>query len=325
MTSRRRVLATVVVAGVLPLRVAQSQQVGTRRIGILFPGKSDIVRPLVAAIRDGLKDLGWIEGRNLISDLRVAEADFSRVDALAAELVALKPDVLVAATILEVRAFQRLAPKLPLIFCIVADPVGSGLVKSLARPGGNMTGLSTISNELMPKRMQLLRDFLPQGARIAALVNPGTEQGFFEELRRTASRVGLELEILTAKNVSDIAPTLARIAREKFAGLMVMDGLVNTAQRREIAAAIGLARIPAVYVSDLWTDTGALMSYGINYVAHYRRIATFVDKILKGAKPADLPVEQPTTFELIVNLKTAREQGIKVPASVLVRADRVIE
>jgi putative ABC transport system substrate-binding protein len=325
--SRRRILTlSLGLTGLSSSPFAQ-QSGATRRIGILFPGKSEIVMPMVEAIRDGLKDLGWVEGRNIVMDLRVAEADLTRIDVLASELLAMKPELMVAGTTLVAQSLRRTDSRMPIVVGAASDPVGDGLVASLARPGGNTTGLSSYSAELSPKRLQLLRDFVPAGSRAAVLTDPATSFNAraMKDIHRIAPRVGLELVIVNATKNADVGPALARLSGEKVAGLLVMDNLLNTAHRREIAAAAATARIPLVSVSDVWTDTGALVTYGINYRAHWRRIAPYVNKILKGAKPADLPVEQPTTFELIVNLKTARAQGIKVPASVLARADRVID
>ncbi len=328
MIGRRRTLA--VLGGTIlvgPDFVLAQQSAAMRRIGMLFPGKSDLVMPLVEALRGGLRDLGWIEGRNLVSDLRLAELDFKRIDALTSELLALKPELIVAGTSLVARAVQRAAPGLPIVVGVSDDPVGDGLVASLARPGGTITGLSTLSAELVPKRLQLLREFLVEGARVAVLTDPTASFNVraIEEIRRSAPRIGVELVIFNASKEAEIAPALARLSREKIAGFLVMNNLLNSAQRQQIVSGVGAAQIPAVYATDIWADSGGLLAYGINNRVHWRRVAPYIDKILKGAKPADLPVEQPTTFEMIVNLKTARAQGLKVPRAILVRADRVIE
>ena len=328
MNRRRCALAALGSAVLLVPGFVRAQPSGAmRRIGMLFPGKSDLVMPLVDALRGGLRDLGWIEGRNLVSDLRLAEFDFKRIDAMASELLALKPEVMVAGTSLVARTVQRAAPGLPIVVGVSEDPVGDGLVASLARPGGTITGLSTMGAELVPKRLQLLREFLFKGARVAVLTDPATSFNAraIEEVRRSAPRIGVELVIFNASKEAEIAPALARLSRDKIAGLLVMSNLLNTAQRQQIVAGAGAAQIPAIYAADIWADIGGLLAYGINYRVHWRRVAPYIDKILKGAKPADLPVEQPTTFELVVNLKSAKAQGIKVPHAILVRADRVIE
>lgn len=328
MNRRRGALVALGSAVLLGRGFALAQPSGAmRRIGLLFPGKSDLVMPLVEALRGGLRDLGWIEGRNLVSDLRVAELDFKRIDALASELLAQKPELMVAGTSLVARVVQRAAPRMPIVVGVSDDPVGDGLVASLARPGGTITGLSTLSNELVPKRLQLLREFLVEGARVAVLTDPAASLNVsaVEEVRRSAPRIGVELVIFNASNEAEIASALARLSPEKIAGLLVMNNLLNSGQRQQIVSGAGAARIPAVYATDIWADIGGLLVYGINLRAHWRRVAPYVDKILKGRKPADLPVEQPTTFELVVNLKSAKAQGIKIPHAILVRADRVIE
>ena len=328
MKLRRRGLLAFAGALVFAAVPARAQQAASpQRVGLLFAGKSALVLPLIADLREGLAALGWVEGRNLLLDVRLAEGDVKRIDALAGELIALKPVLVVAATTLDARAVRRLAPGMSIVVGVAPDPVADGLVASLARPGGNITGMTTISAELEPKRLQLLKEFFSDKVRIAILTDPSVayHARALEHIRKSAPHQGVELLELHASTDAQITLALARLTREKAGGLLVMDGIANAAQRPEIIAAATALRIPAMYASDIWTNAGALMSYGVNYRAHWRHVATFVDRILKGAKPADLPIEQPTRFELIVNLKAAKAQGIKVPQSVLVRADRVVE
>jgi ABC-type uncharacterized transport system substrate-binding protein len=317
---------------VAPLAAEAQQAAKIARIGYLSPNLATS-RHLREAFRQGLRDLGYVEGRNLVIEYRDAEGKVERLPALAAELVALKVDVIVTEggnTVVPLAAKQA-TRTLPIVFATAADAVGSGLVTSLARPGGNVTGLDSLSTELVGKRLELLTQAVPGVGQVAVLWLPGvygerTEKEMLTGAEVAARGLGVRLQFVEAtRDPADFDRAFSDMTRARAGALTV---LPSNMFRREHGRLLDLAarhRLPAVYPWRDFVDAGGLMSYGASLTDLSRRAATYVDKILKGAKPGDLPVEQPTKFELVINLKTARTLGLTIPPSVLSRADQIIE
>ena len=281
-------------------------------------------------MRQGLRDLGYVEGRNVVIEIRDAEGEAERLPALAAELVALKVDVIVAPNTPQALAAKQATRTLPIVFSFVADPVASGLVTSLARPGGNVTGLSSLTPELVGKRLELLTQAVPGVSRVAVLWQPGfqgerTEKDMLKGADVAARALGVRLQFVEAQGPADFDRAFSDMTRARAGALTVLGSTMFISERRRLVDLAAKNRLPAVYARREYVDAGGLMSYGSNIADLFRRAATYVDKILKGAKPADLPVEQPTKFELVINLKTAKALGLTIPPSLLGRADQVIE
>jgi len=273
-----------------------------------------------------LRELGWIEGRTVAIDYRWAEGRPERFAEIAAEFVRLKVDVIFAVGTEAALAAKKATAVIPIVFPVAGDPVGTGIVASLARPSGNVTGLSNLAADLAAKRLEILRDVLPRLARLAILANVGSPAAVLEmhEFRDAASTLGLEVVPLEIRRTDDIAPALESLNGRADTLYVVGDPLANFNRIRINTFAL-VARLPTMYVQREYVEAGGLMSYGPNYPDLNRRAADYVDKILRGAKPAELPVEQPTKFDLVVNLVTARALGITVPPTLLARADEVIE
>ncbi len=282
------------------------------------------------AFRQGLRDLGWVEGRNLVVDVRGAEGQPDRLPALVAELVAGKPDIIVAVAPRPARAAKDGAGAIPLVFVAVADPIAAGIVPSLARPGGNVTGLSTlVPGGFMGKNLQFLKEVVPTASRIAVLwssKNPLHVTLIPKELTPSAPPLGVELQMLDVTDPEGIAPAVEAAVHGRAQALLVLgDPMFHRPFGRVPNLALR-ARLPSMYLDrDVVTVGGGLLSYGPDWGAMFRRAAAYVDKILKGAKPGDMPVEQPTKFDLVINLKTAKALGLTIPPSLLQRADQVIE
>ena len=262
------------------------------------------------AFRQGLRDLGYVEGRNLVIEYRFAEGKSERLPALAAELVALKVDVIVAVTTPEALAAKKATRTLPIVFVAAADPVTSGLVSSLARPGGNVTGLSSFFPELVGKRLELLTQAVPGVTRVAVLWHPGamgerTGKDMLKEAEVAARVLGVRLQFVEARGPADFDRAFSAMTRARAGALTVLASAMFANERRRLADLAAKNRLPAVYPQRAYVDAGGLMAYGPNLADMHRRAATYVDKILKGTKPADLPVEQPTKFELVINLKSS--------------------
>jgi putative tryptophan/tyrosine transport system substrate-binding protein len=327
MNRRDTVLAllALLTLGAIPL-AAGAQQV--RRIGILMPGIPENSKYLADVVVAGLRELGWTEGQNLALDYRFAHGDLARIDALAAELIERKPDVIVASVSVTALAVFRATRKIPIVFCNVADPVAVGLVASLSRPGGNATGLAILQVELISKKLEILKEVLPQLKRVALVVGSATARNvsLMKEVERYAEQIGIRIIPIEEPTVrTGIEQLFERLAAEHADGLVSADTPYLFGYRREIAERTARAKIPAVSSVTEFVEAGGLMSYGANLVDQYRRAAGYVDKILRGARPSELPVQQPLKFELVINLKTAKALGLKIPPSVLLRADRVIE
>jgi putative ABC transport system substrate-binding protein len=274
-----------------------------------------------------LRELGYVEGQNLVVEYRWADGDIARLPALAAELVRLRVDVLVATTNPAVLAARQATSTIPIVFAASSDPVGTGLVASLAHPGGNVTGLSLVTPELSGKRLQLLRETLPQLARVALLWDAGNV-GMADRVKETeaaARQLGVALHVEWVRDLAGLDRAFATLAQARPDAFLTTVEPFTGDHRQRIVAFAAQQRLPAMYEERDFVDAGGLMAYGPNLAANYRRAATYVDKILRGTKPADLPVEQPTKFELVINLKTAKALGLTIPQSLLRRADEVIQ
>jgi putative ABC transport system substrate-binding protein len=317
----------VVAALIFPLvSVAEAQQAGKApRIGYLLDGSSSSAADRVDTFRDGLRELGYVEGKNIVIDYRYAEGRFDRFPELAAELVRLKVYVIVAVSTVAARAAKNATRTIPIV-ALSGDPVETGLVASVARPGGNVTGLASLAPELSTKRLELLKEIVSKVSLVAVLWNPNGPAPVlaFKETQLAAKRLGLLLQSLEARSPDDFESAFGGAIRERASALLVIsDPLTNTHQRR-IAELAAKNRLPAIYPIREFVQAGGLMAYAPDRLEQYRRVAYYVDKILKGAKPADLPVEQPTKFEFVINLKAAKQIGLTIPPNVLARADKVI-
>ena len=322
-------LAVVLNLTLAPL-AAEAQQAGqAARIGYLAANLT--VSPhMTEAFRQGLRDLGYVDGRSVVIEYRDAEGKYDRLPARAAELVALKVDVIVAADTPAALAAKQATRTLPIVFIGAGDPVTIGLVTSLARPGGNVTGLSLLAPELVGKRLELLKQAVPGVGRVAALWQPGfvgerTEKDMLKEVEVTARALGVRLQFVEARGPADFDRAFSDMTRARADALTVLGSAMFANERRRVVDLAAKNRLPGVYGFREYVDAGGLMAYGPNVADLFQRAATYADKILKGAKPGDLPVEQPTKFELVLNLKTAKALGLTIPQSVLVRADQVIE
>jgi putative ABC transport system substrate-binding protein len=281
---------------------------------------------ILAAFHQGLGETGYVDGQNLAFEYRWAEGRYDRLPALAADLVLRKVDLIAADGIPAALAAKTATSTIPIVFA-VGDPVDLGLVASLARPGGNLTGVSTMAPELSPKRLELLSELVPQVGVIALLVNPNNSntERTTRDMQEAARARGVQLHILIAGTESEIDAAFATLV-QLHAGALVVGGDPFFANRREQLVTLAATHgVPAIYQSREFAEAGGLISYGLNFIAAFRLVGVYAGKILKGAKPADLPVQQPTTFELIVNLKTAKDLGLTIPPSILARADEVIE
>jgi putative ABC transport system substrate-binding protein len=296
-----------------------------RRVGLLG-GFQNL--PILKALHEGLRDHGWIEGKNLILDYRYFEGHAERIPALAAELVALKPDLLIGPVPQTATALKSATATIPIVFVAVADPVGLGLVQSLSRPGGNMTGLTTIvPGNFIGKQIEMLRELVPGASKIALLVNPGNSAhrlALAEEIPREARSLGVALPAIEATTAEELDVAFASAAAQNADAIVIFGDNLTTLQAPRVVALAAQHHLPAIYLFRQFAK-GGLIVYGPDLADLFRRAGGYIDKILKGTKPADLPVEQPTKFELVINMKTAKALGLTVPPSLLVRATEVIE
>lgn len=297
------------------------------KVAFLGASTAEQAGHLLKAFKQGLRDLGYEEGKNIVIVTRFADGQLDRLPALAAELVALKVDVIFTPPTVAVHAARKATQTIPIVFALVADPVGAGFVQSLARPGGNITGLSTINVELGAKRLELLKEAFPKVMHVAVIYNPDDSANVlqFTQTEQAAKVLAVRLLPLAVKKPDEFAPAFARMQREGADALIVMENPVSFTIRNAVVALAGKHRLPAMYALKEFVDAGGLMSYSVNSAEQFRSAATYVDKILKGAKPGDLPVQQPTRIEMSVNLKTAEAQGFKFSPSLLLRADQVIQ
>ncbi len=332
MISRRAFIETIV-GGLLaaPLAAEAQQARKVPRIGFLGTRTPSDTSSAFDAFRQGLRELGWVEGQNIVIEYRWAEGRYERLPTLAAELVRLKVDIIVAVTTPGIQAAKNATETIPIVMISgSADPVGLGLIASLARPGGNVTGLSySVGREIFGKGLELLKETVPKVRRVAILSNPSNPASpvqplIIREVYVAARSLGVQL-LLEARGPNGFDGAFAAMAKERVGALLVVADSIFILHRTRLADLAAKSRLPAMYGFREHVEAGGLMSYGANLADLYRRAATYVDKILKGAKPADLPVEQPTKFELVINLKTAKALGLTIPQSLLGRADEVIE
>jgi putative ABC transport system substrate-binding protein len=317
-----------------PLVARAQQPIGQTgkmaRLGMLMPGSSAHSETILEPFYRGLRDLGYIEGKNIVFERRYADGDVERLSDLAAELVKLKVDVIVAWSTPVALAAKHATTTMPIVAAVMADPVSDELVASLARPGGNITGTSFLGPELVAKRLQLLREVVPKLSHVAALWHPHayserTMAGMSREIEAAARTLGIELQFVPVASPDDLASAFSKIANDHSEAFIVLPSPILFGQYKRIVTFAANNRLPAIYQAREFVDAGGLMSYGANLADLFRSAAPFVDKILKGAKPSELPVEQPTKFELVINLKTAKALGLDFSLQLQQRADEIIE
>jgi putative ABC transport system substrate-binding protein len=307
--------------------VAAQQPTKVARIAYLSAGSAPSQASRVEVFKQGLRDLGYVEGKNIVIESRYAEGDFDRLRTLAVELVHLRIEILVSAGPLPTRAAKEATGTIPIVMTQDTDPIGNGFVASLARPGGNITGLSTRAPELNGKRLELLKEIIPKLSRVAVF-GTSTIPGNGRQLKETelaAGAFGMQLQYLDILGPKDIETAFQAASKGRADAVLTLNSAILNSQRKQIVDLAIKSRLPAIYYAPEWVEDGGLMTYGVSFADLYRRAAVYVDKILKGAKPADLPVEQPMKFELVINLKTAKQIGLTIPESVLYRVDRVIK
>ncbi len=320
------------VAGTLTLLAAplatEAQPAGkVFRIGVLSPGLAQGSLVEMAALRTGLGEVGYVEGQNIRIDWQFAEGSPQRLNELAAELVRLKPDVIFTINTPAAAAAKSATSTMPIVFVRVSDPIGAGLVPSLARPGGNVTGLASFVAEMGPKRLELLKQAIPRLSRVAVLWNAPSKgaQLVFTELKAAGPRLGVQIQDAGVRDPNELAGVFGAAAEARASALVVIDDLVIDSYRTEILALAAKHRLGVASIYREYTNAGGLMAYGPSLSDTYRRAATYVDRILRGARPADLPVQQPAKFDFVINLKTAKTLGLTIPPSLLARADEVIQ
>jgi putative ABC transport system substrate-binding protein len=307
---------------------ARAQQLGQMRlIGGLFAGTEASQDHNLMRFRDGMRELGYTENRDMRLDFRFADAHLDRLSSLAVELVQLKPNVLLGSPLNANLALKQATSTIPIVMANGADPVGFGLVKSLSRPGGNVTGLTNFADELASKQLDLMRELIPHLSRIAVLVNTSNPLHVPQqrETKIAAERLSIELVPFEAENVTQVEIAISAVVQQQLEALLVTPDYLWSTMRKRIAEVLAEGKVPAIYGFREHVEAGGLMSYGISQPESFHRAATFVDKILKGTSPSDLPVEQPTKIELVINLKAAKGLGLELPATLLARADEVIE
>jgi ABC-type uncharacterized transport system substrate-binding protein len=331
MSSRREFITLLGGAAAWPLAARAQQAERMRRIGVLmgYP-ENDLEGPaFFAAFREGLEKLGWVEDRNIRFDIRWATPDDAEArQRFAKELVALQPDLILSSVTPTTAALLQQTRTIPMVFATVSDPVGSGFVASLARPGGNVTGFQAMVGSLAGKWLELLKEIAPRVARVAMLFNPAVApyaESFLNPFKAAASSFAVEAIAAPVRDMSELESVVAAQARSPNGGLIVMPDTFTDVHRAEITSLAARSGLPAVYPRRIFTELGGLLSYGIDQLDLYRRAATYADRILKGAKPSELPVQAPAKFELVINLKTAKALGLDVPPLLQQRADEVIE
>jgi putative ABC transport system substrate-binding protein len=317
-------LATVILAF---FHLVGAQPTKVPRIGYLGGVSPSTNAALIEAFRQGLRELGYVEGKNIVIEWRHHEGKVDRLPALAAELVRLKVDIIITVGPPAARAAKEATVTSPIVMMQVGDPVGSGFVASLARPGGNITGSSTLAPELSGKRLELLKEIVPRLSRVAVLgtsTNPGSAQSL-RETELAAGAFGVKLQYLDVLDPKDIETAFRAASKGRAEALLLLGSPITFSQRTQVLDLAIKGRLPAIYAFPEFVEEGGLMTYSVSFTDLFRRAATYVDKILKGAKPADLPVEQPTKFEFIINLKAAKQIGLTIPPNVLARADKVLK
>jgi putative ABC transport system substrate-binding protein len=330
MTARRTFIAVASV-GLLAIREGVTAQAPTkvRRIGFLSAASRQAVADAgyYRAFLQGMRDLGYIEGANIGIEARFADDDYERLPALAAELVGLRVEVIVAVPSPAIRAAQHATNSIPIVFPSTGDPVGSGFAASLAHPGGNLTGLSNSNRDISAKLLELLLTIAPKISRVAVLANPGSSnaRSTLKNIETAMPTPGIEVQIVMARTSDEIESGFAAMRQQHADALVIAGDSFLSSHGRQIADFAAQFRLPSIGTRPSYAKAGGLMSYGIDAIDSYRRAATYVDKILKGAKPGDLPIEQPTKFEMVINLKTAKTLGLTLPQSLLLRADEVVQ
>ena len=329
--STRRTLLIALGAGalVVPLAPFAQQQGKLWRVGFLTPERrpASLDSDVYDAFRLGMRELGYVEGKNLVIEWRFADGKYERLPELVAEMVQLKLDAIVAVATPSIRAAQKATPTIPIVMVNPADPVGSGFIASLARPGGNITGLSNQLVDVSPKHLEMLLSMVPKLGRVAVLVNPANQGTLFilKSVQAAARSTNAAILPVEARTPAEIEKAFSAMARENVKAVIVARDSLFNQQVRQVAELAAKGRLPTVAGLREYVEAGGLMSYGPNRADIYRRAATYVDKIFKGAKPSDLPVEQPTKLEMVINRKTAKALGLTIPQSLLIRADQVIE
>ena len=304
----------------------QAQRAGkVHLVGMIHTSSPDLHMPLVDAFRQGLRELGWVEGKNIKLELRTAVGHLDRLPAIVAELLRLGVDIFVTPSTQATQAARSATSTIPIVFVLASNPVGSGFVESLARPGGNITGLSTMNVEIGTKQLQLLKEVVPRATRVSVLRMGFRPEPILEAQQKAAPLLGIQLQVLKAGSAEEFDDAFAAMIKGHAQALLVETNPINFVHRKRLADLAVKARLPAVVGTREYAEAGGLVAYGASYASNFRRAAAYVDKILKGARPADLPVEQPTKFELIINLKTAKALGLTIPPLVLGRADEVIQ
>jgi putative ABC transport system substrate-binding protein len=319
-------LLAIFLVGAVAIAEAQ-QPKKIPRIGFLGGSSASAYARFIEAFKQGLRELGYEESQNVAIDYRYGEGKRDRLPDLSSDLVRLKVDVIVVSGTLAISALKNATKTIPIVMTTVEDPVAQGFVASLARPGGNITGLTNLAPELSGKRLELLKETFSKISRVAVLWDPSTPGSVvtFKETQIVAPAVSVQLQSLEVRSPNDFEGAFRAATTERAGALIVLQSLLINAHRQRIVDLAANNRLPAMYTQTEYVEVGGLMSYAPNYIDIYRRAATYVDKILKGAKPADLPVEQPTKFEFVINLKTAKQIGLTIPPNVLVRADKVIK
>jgi putative ABC transport system substrate-binding protein len=319
-----RIMAGALVTAALVVKAQQPRKV--YRVGWLGPGNATTTGLSIDIFKKELRDLGYTEGQNVILDLRYADGEVERLPRLAAELVALKPDVIVAVTTPATRAAKEATSTIPIVMTFVSDAIGSGFIASLAHPRGNVTGVVDFGIDVAAKTIELVRTVVPKAGRIAILMNDNpSHPSQLKEIQDAATRIGLTVLPTMARSPEDLDGAFASLKSENAGALIVLGGLPHTAQRQKIAELALKSVLPTIFLTRHYVLAGGLLSYGPSFAQMHTLPATFVDRIFKGSKPGDLPVEQPTKFELVINLKTAQALGLTIPQSLLLRADEVIQ
>jgi putative ABC transport system substrate-binding protein len=327
-TKRRALAAALLLAALVAPLIADAQGTGKIvRIGRLSPLSAETDAPNLDAFRKGLRELGWVEGKSFTIESRFADGKSERLPELAAELVRQRLDLILTGSNPGALAAKKATAIIPIVMVTTGDPVGAGLVTSLARPGGNVTGVTALGQMLNAKRLELIKEAVPSVTRVAVLTNPASTYTapFLREKEGMARRLGLQLPVLETRDPDSFEKTFAALATERAGALMVQTDAMFITHRRRIVELAARSRVPAVYGDREFVDVGGLMFYGASLADLYRDAATYADRILKGAKPADLPVEQPTKLELVINLKAAKALGLTIPPSVLGRADHLVD
>ena len=321
------ILAVVVTTALSGVAAQAQQATKISRLGLLLTGTPSSSSGSLEAFRNSLRKLGYIEGKNILIQYRYAEGNPDRLPSLATELVGLNVDVIVTTGTPAAQAAKNATTRIPIVMALISDPVGAGLVASLARPGGNLTGLSSVSQDLSGKRLELLKEAIPKVSRVGVLYDPNdpAKVAEFKEIEVAARPLGVQLQSLEVRSLDELESGFKAATKGKAGALLVLPTTILGTRTRQITELAAKNRLPTMFATSQYMDAGGLMSYGPDYADLWRRAATYVDKILRGAKPADLPVQQPTKFELVINLKTAKLIGLTIPPTVLARADRVIK